>query len=118
MGNSIDQPRIFPQKPFISILCAEVPDDVFDFPVIVSCTLKQRIINGQKLRNAFYCSVEIRNLSLMRLQSVKASKHSGEGVVVSALVITGVPGTKTRRSVTSSPSAERPCALAMPFSDK
>ena len=54
----------------------------------------------------------------MRLQSVKASKHSEESVVASALVITGVPGTKTRRSVTSSPSAERPCAPAMPFSNK
>lgn len=54
----------------------------------------------------------------MRAQSVKASKHSGEGVVVSALVITGVPETKTRQSVTSSPSAERPYALAMPFSNK
>lgn len=64
MGNSIDQSRIFPQKPFIAILCAEVPDDVFDFPVIVSCTLKQRIINGQKLRDAFYCSAEIRNFKL------------------------------------------------------
>lgn len=118
MGNSIDQSRIFPQKLFVSILCAEAPDGVFGFPVIVSCTLKQRIINGQKLRGTFCCSVEIRNLSLMRLQSVKASKHSGESVVASALVITGVPGTKTRRSVTSSPSAERPCAPAMPLSNK
>ena len=57
-------------------------------------------------------------LSLMRVQSVKASKHSGEGIVVSALGITGVPGTKTRQSVTSSPSAERPYALAMPFSNQ
>lgn len=64
MGNSIDQSRIFSQKPFVSILCAEVPDDVFDFPVIVACTLKQRIINGQNLRDAFCCSVEIRNFKL------------------------------------------------------
>lgn len=64
MGNSIDQSRIFPQKLFVSILCAEAPDGVFGFPVIVSCTLKQRIINGQKVRGTFCCSVEIRNSKL------------------------------------------------------
>lgn len=31
MGNSIDQSRIFPQKPFVSILCAEVSDGVLTF---------------------------------------------------------------------------------------